>query len=111
MFKFSSNNDSKGGRNNNSRSDNNCRKRNSHTDGPVKCPYCGSDSWFIYSVHFRCFLCGRIFGGKRLLMPSNITKINSDLEQLKFAADEFDNFFNTWYDEQEGVDDDTSISR
>jgi len=105
MFKFSSNNNSKDGRNNNSRSDNDKHARNSPTDGSVKCPYCGSDAWFIYSVYFRCFLCSRIFGGKRLLMPSNIMKINSDLKQLKFAADEFDNFFNTWYEDQEGVND------
>ena len=69
MFKFSSNNNSRDGRNNNSHSDKDCRRRNSPTDGAVKCPYCGSDSWFIYSVYFKCFLCSRIFGGKRLLMP------------------------------------------
>jgi len=105
MFKFSSNNDSKDGRNNNSRIDNECHRRNSHTDGPVKCPYCGSDSWFIYSVHFRCFLCGKTFGPKGLLMPTNISKINSDLKQVKFNEDNFYNDFITWCDEQE-IDDD-----
>jgi ribosomal protein L37AE/L43A len=76
----------------------------SNTDGMIICPYCGCDAWHVGSIWFRCFLCGRTFGGKSILNYTNIRKANRDLRNIKLANEQFDRFFRDWYENKDEDD-------
>lgn len=68
--------------------------------GMIVCPYCGCDAWHIGSLWYKCFLCKATFGGKKLLLESNIPAINRELRNMKKTSEDFNKFFADWFDEE-----------